>query len=242
MYDAHLVLSRISHHVALVLVLGGVALICNYVFFWEAARLAARDRCVPFLMIAVGLWFAHDATYLLDAGRWFGHYHHWFPRLFWFGLMVTFAFEVTYVVQIWRYGRDELAPRLTRSAYQLYVVGALAFSVVLWAITKQTLADPLFLMTFMLTAVWALVSNIALALRRGDRRGQSTRQWVAYTGMIASYGAVSVAVFGGRFTQAPWILMCLAGVLGGLGMTYWVSRPQRSQSVVPPAQVRSGLR
>jgi len=228
MYDAHLVLARISHHVGLVLALGGLALVCNYVFFWEAARCARRDRCVPFLLLAIGLWFAHDATYLLSAHKWFSTYHHWFPELFTFGLVVTFGFEITYVVQTFRYGRAELTPKLTEAQFRGYVVGALFLAVVFWGITKATLDDPLFLMTFMLTAVWALGSNIALAVRRGPLVGQSVLQWAAFTGMIGSYGLVSIVVFGGDFRKLPWVLLCVTGVLGGIGMTIWLRQASAS--------------
>jgi hypothetical protein len=233
MYDATTILHRISDHVALVLALGGIALVCNYVFFWEAARHSSRNRCVPFLPLAVGLWFAHDATYLIDAHRWFSTYHHWFPELFWFGLMATFGFELVYLSQTWRFGRAELTPRLSERGFRLFFIGAVAIAVVFWAITKSTLDDPLFLMTFMLTAVWALASNAVLAVRRGTREGQSVLQWVAFTGMIASYAAVSIAVFGGQFRHPAWIVLCLVGILGGVGMTWWASITAEPEAAAP---------
>ncbi len=226
MYNAHVVLHRISGHVPIVLAFGGLALICNYVFFYEGVRCARRDRCIPFLPMATTLWFAHDANYLIDSGKWFGTYHNWFPELFTFGLVVTFTFECIYVVQTLRYGREELAPRLSPAQYRLWVIGAVVLGFVLWIITKVALSDPLYLMTFMLTAVWALGSNAALAARRGPQRGQSVRQWIAFTGMIVTYAIASIAVFGGKFDQVAWIVLCVAGVAGGIGMTLWIARAE----------------
>lgn len=127
-------------------------------------------------------------------------------------------------MQTLRYGRDELFPSHSSRDFRLFVLGATMVGVVFWAITKTTLADPLYLMTFMLTAVLALPSNAALAFRRGTRRGQSVLMWAAFTVMIASYGAVSIIVFKGEFRELPWILLCATGVVGGLAMTRWVAR------------------
>ncbi|WP_205698815.1 hypothetical protein [Conexibacter sp. SYSU D00693] len=224
MYDADQVLQRIDDHTVIVLALGGLALVCNYVFFGEAARLARRDRCVPFLLLCCAFWFPHDGNYLLDAQLWFDDYDHWFPKLFWVALVFTFTFECVYLSQTLRYGRREWAPALTQAQFRLWVVATVALGVVLWKVAKDALEDDLYLAAFMVTAVWALLSGYRLALRRGSRRGQSPLQWGAYTGMVSSYGALSIFVFGGSFARWPWVAMCVMAVVGGAGLTWWLAR------------------
>ncbi|NMO91697.1 hypothetical protein [Actinomycetospora sp. TBRC 11914] len=236
MYTVGEILPRISAHPVVVVALGTVALLCNYTFFFEGARCGRRDRCQSFYLLASTLWFAHDLNYLADFPTWFLGLDHWFPKLFWVGLLVTFSFEVVFLYQSFRHGRREAGLAMSRGSWNLYVVGAIVLGLVLWAVAKETLADPLYLMTFMLTAVWALGSGFAMAVRRGDRSGQSVVQWIAFTGMILTYGAVSISVFGGAFQGPRWIALCGAGVLGGLGMAWFVSRLPRSRETSAAVQ------
>jgi hypothetical protein len=223
-YDPQQVLQSIDDNVALVLALGGVALVCNYIFFGAAIRGALRDRCVPFLLIATAFWFPHDANYLLDFELWFDTYDHWFPKLFWVALIFTNAFEIVFIALTLRFGRDELAPQLSQRNFRLYVLGAVALGIVFWKVGKDAFADELYLATFMITVVWGLISGYGLLISRGSRRGQSPLQWAAYAGMAASYGALSIVVFGGAFDDLPWIALCVAGVAGGAGLAWLLSR------------------
>ena len=214
-YDPISVLHRIDHHVALTVVLGGVALVCNFVYFYEAARCAARDRCAPFALWATTLFAAHDGNYLLNAHRWFSTYGHWFPELFCFALVVTFGFEVVFIAQTIRFGRPEIAPRLSQRAFAAVVAGALVAAAVIWAVVKQVIADPLYLTSFTVTIAWCLPSATALLLRRGDGRGQSTRQYVAFTGMASAWFACNMLVFGPAFRALALVLLFILAIVWG---------------------------
>jgi hypothetical protein len=223
-YDPTSVLHRVDQHVALTIVLGGLALACNMVYFYEAARCAARDRCPPFALWATTLFVAHDGNYLLNANKWFNGYGHWFPELFWFALILTLGFEVVFIAQTIRFGRAEIAPRLSERAFVGVVAGALVAAAVIWAVVKQIIADPLFLTSFTVTIAWCLPSATALLLRRGDARGQSTRQYVAFTGMASAWFACNMLVFGPAFRGVALVLLFVVAIVWGAGQAFALHR------------------
>jgi len=137
-YDATAVLAEVSRNAGLIVALGAIALLCNWYYFFECARLARRDRCMPMALWATTVFIGHDGSYLLMFRTWFHVYDHWFPKLFWVGLIVTFSFEVTFFVQTIRYGRAEIAPRLSQPQWIAYCAGALVTGVVFWPWPRPT--------------------------------------------------------------------------------------------------------
>jgi hypothetical protein len=89
------------------------------------------------------------------------------PKLFWVGLIVTFSFEVIFFIQTVRFGRREIAPRLSQRQWIWYCTGALATGVVFWAVTKACLDDPLYLMTFLVTFGMRAPGTIPFMISRG---------------------------------------------------------------------------
>jgi len=206
MYDPIAVLAKVTDQAGLVVALGAVALLCNWYYFFECARLAFRDRCAPMSLWATTVFIGHDGSYLLFYDDWFHGYDHWFPKLFWVGLIVTFSFEVTFFVQTVRFGREELGPRLSQAQWTAYCLGALATGVVFWAVVKDSLDDPLYLMTFLVTYGMCAPATLALTMRRGTRRGIGARQMWAYAGIGVGYLALTSGLLGGPFAEPLWLL------------------------------------
>ena len=226
-----------DHHVALTLLFGGLALCCNFFYFWEAARCAARDRCAPMTVWATAVFLAHDGSYLVNAHRWFSTYDHWFPILFWVALIVTTGFDLVFLAQTARYGRSEIAPRLSQRAYELVLAGAVVAAIAIWTVVKRSLDDPMYLTSFTITIALCLPSATTLLLRRGGGRGQSVRQYVAFTGMASAWFACNMLVFGPAFKGFPYVALFVLIVVWGVGQTSALHRAQGPSSVSSEAAV-----
>lgn len=236
MYQPAEVLRYVSDHAVLVVLLGGITLLCNFVYFGEAARLGFRDRCAPMALWGTAIFLAHDGNYLLDYGKWFNTYDHWFPKLFWVALCVTFTFELVFFSQIVRFGRAEFAPALSQRMWTLYCVGAVAAGVIGWAIVKRVLDDDLYLVSFMVTILLCGPSSMPIMMRRGSRRGFSPLEFGAFTVMALGF-AVTTQLFSASFHNLTWIVLSAAAVGYGLVMIRAVVAlpPYRPAEVSAPA-------
>ncbi|NMO91639.1 hypothetical protein [Actinomycetospora sp. TBRC 11914] len=211
-YDPQQVLAAISRNAVAVLGIGGLSILAMFVFFVEAARMGHRDRAYPMALWMTALWWPHDGSYLLHLGDWFGGpYDHWFTRMFWFAIVVTFAAESVFAWQTVRYGRDELSPGRSQGTHAFRVLAALAAGAVSWALVKGALDDPLYLLSFMATLLWGGPSASAMLGRRPDGRGQSLLEWIAYGVMAALYSITSIFFFGGGFFHSwAYVGICVA--------------------------------
>lgn len=213
-YSPEATLAAITDNWIGVVAIGGVSIVAMWVFFIEAARMSHRDRVAPMALWMTALWWPHDGNYLLDFDLWFGTYDHWFMKLFWFAIIVTFLSETTYVVQTIRYGRDELSPGQSQGVHTLRVLGAVAAGVISWSLLKGALNDPLYLLSFMGTLLWGLPSASALLLRRRSAAGQSLLEWQAFAVMTFCYSAASIFFFGGGFFHSwQYVGICLAACI-----------------------------
>lgn len=245
MYDPHAVLARVSDHAVLIVALGAVALLCNWYYFFECARLARRDRCTPMALWATTVFIGHDGSYLLRFDDWFHDYNHWFPKLFWVGLVVTFSFEVVFFVQTFRFGRKELAPGLGRAQWSAYCLGGLLYGVVSWAIVKHYLDDPLYLVTFLVTYGMCAPATIPFMIRRGARTGVGTRQMWAYLGIGVGYVLLTTGILRGAFTTPLWLVGCLVcAVLAAimLVLVYRLPEPTNTRGSVDQPRVNPALK
>lgn len=159
---------------------------------------------------ATTVFLGHDGSYLLKANDWFNGYEgvpgNWFPPLFWVGLIVTFSFECIFFVQTIRYGRKELAPRLTQQQWTAFCLFAAVTGIVFWAVTKAYLDDELYLMTFLVTFGMCAPATIPLMIRRGARTGVGAVQLWAYALIGVFYIALTVFVLGDPFDEPIWLL------------------------------------
>jgi hypothetical protein len=223
MYDPGAVLQHVSDRPVAVLLFGGIAILANLVFYTETYRLAARDVCLPLTLVAIATFIPHDGNYVLNADKWFNQYDHWFPILFWVALIITSAFAFAFLRQIVLHGRAELSLPIAQSRWTLLCMGALAAGAVFWGVLKANIDDDLYLLTFMFTIPWCAVSGGALLLRRRTSRGQSVRQWTAYTVMAGGFFACS-QFLGEGFHGLGWYSLSAVAILAGVAMVIAVSR------------------
>ena len=222
MYDPHDVLSRISVHPWPIVALCGLALAFNYAWYVEEIRVARRDRCYTMPPAITLVYLAHDGSYLLLLGTWWGQYAHWFTQLFWVALVFTFAGEAVIFAQTLRYGRAELAPKLSQRAFVALMFAGLVVTAVAWAAVKVSLGDELYLLTFMVLIFWAAPFGSALMLRRNSGRGTTIWMWASATLIGVLYGAATVLWFGPAFRSVPWIALWL-GAAGWGGYNTWLA-------------------
>jgi len=235
-YDASEVLRLVDDHVALVLLFGALSFGCLFVYFIETARLGFRHQAAPMTLTAVTAFVAHDGNFVLNAGDWFDGYDHWLLKGFWAALVVTTCIELVFLSTVIRYGREEIAPNLTQPQFTGACLAALVAAISLWAVFKASIDDPLYLTTFMLTIAWCLPSITALYLRRGVRRGMSTRQLVAYVGMTLGYVLLTIVVF--ELRELWWIALCTLTVAWGTIMAVAVSRAPAWEADTAPRRSR----
>lgn len=236
MYDPQLVLDAIDAHKVGIVALAGGALVSNYVWFVAAYQVAKRDRSYSIPLFCTLFWFAHDASYVYRYSDWFNGYGHWFPKLFWVGLVVTTGFEVLFVAQLLRYGRAELAPRLDQRTFTAAVLAAIAISAVLWEVVKGTMADPLYLYSLSFATVAYPPFGMAMVIRRRSRQGQSLLMWLGYLGTAVGWFTASTLWFGPDFRAWRWLALGAISIGWGL-VTAWVVHRAPAPASSPPAPV-----
>jgi len=173
MYDAHEALLAIDQHTATIMACLLITVIGAFFYFVIAMTMAIKQKVyvVPFIGSAVFLW--HDFTFVLMYDQWFHVYNHWWVKMWWFALCGTVGFEVLMIYQVYRYGHKELWPNLSKRAFgALVVLGTLGVGV-MWALVKVSLGDPLFFITFAVTASFSVPFHTAVMSRRQSRSGQS---------------------------------------------------------------------
>ena len=139
----------------------------------ESFRLAIKHRAYSAPLAAVA-WFAmHDFIFVLQFEKWFYEYNHWWCKAWWFALVGTSIIEFALVGMVIKYGREELIPSASQKTFAMLVVAATLGIGILWLLIKSVLVDDLYLVSFPITAFWALPFSTALAVRRQSRRGQS---------------------------------------------------------------------
>jgi hypothetical protein len=232
MYDPHEVLARISDNPWPIVVLCGIALAFNYAWYAEDIRVARRDRCYTMPPAVTLVYLAHDGSYLLLAGRWWGEYQHWFTQLFWVALVFTFAGEVVIFAQTLRYGRAELAPRLTQRGFVAVMLAGLVLTACVWAAVKSALGDDLYLLSFMALIFWAAPFGSALMLRRNRGRGSTRWMWVSATMIGVLYGLATVLYFGPAFHSPAWVLLWLGAAAWG-GYNVWLAHRLVTSAAAP---------
>ena len=89
-YDPTAVLRSLDHH-KIVLVPFALAFLLNYVWFIDAMRVARREQRYSMPMAATFVFMAHDAAYVAHFSTWFGAGGHWFSKLFWVGMVLSFG-------------------------------------------------------------------------------------------------------------------------------------------------------
>jgi hypothetical protein len=222
MYDAHEVLRLVDDRTVLVLLFGGLSFGSLFVYFGETMRLGFADRVAPMTLLATTTFVAHDGNFVLNFDDWFNGYDHWLLKGFWLALVITTGIELVFLWTITRFGREEIAPGLSQQQFTIACGLALVAAVSLWAVFKTSVDDPLYLTSFMLTIAWCLPSATTLYLRRGARRGLSTRQAAGYWFMALGDVLLTIVVF--EFHDFWWIAMCAVILIWGAVMWRLIAR------------------
>jgi hypothetical protein len=215
-YSSSTVLHAVDTHTFGVLLLFGLAWILQFVWWFAALRAARRDRCYPMPVSCLYLWFANDLNFDVRYDTWFHHYDHWFLQWFWVGMIVTAVCELLFLAQVWRLGRRELFGDLPGALSAALLALGAAYMVLIFALVRSVLDDPLFVLTPGITLVAYGPAGTGLLLHRRSRRGQSAAMWWSYVAMVLLYFSTTALYYSGPFRSALWLGVGATSVAWGL--------------------------
>ena len=189
-YDPHVVLQSVDDHLFAVSAFMMICLVSTFTYLISSFRTAKRHRAYPAPLSAVG-WFAiHDAYFVLQWDKWFVEYHHWWLEFWAVSLIFTSGIEFALCWMVFKYGREELMPKLTQAQFGAAIVAALIGIGIVWAMIKPLLNDDLCLIAFAVTAWWPPVWTTLLIVKRQSLRGQTrTMIWCLLSNPIGMFGA-----------------------------------------------------
>jgi hypothetical protein len=214
-YDTQAVLHQVDRHPVLVLSLCALALIGNYIFWIENLRHGLRSKTYSMPVPCILFFLAHDLSFVAGYRTWFHDIHHWFPELWWFGLTVTVLMELAFLTMFLKFGRQELAPRLTPHAFVTATAVGFAFTMVAWLVIKSVMADQLYLVIFGFTVFWCAPWYFALTWRRANPAGQTILGWAGYLMMPVFYWPATM-ILSDTFRSPIWIALGIATLSGGV--------------------------
>jgi len=219
-YDPETVLKSVDTHIVPVMALMTLCLGATFTYLVSAFRTAQAHHAYPAPLAAVGFFAIHDATFVAYWNSWFGTYHHWWLEFWAVALIFTSAIEFALCFQVYRYGRQELMPKLSQHQFGVAIVGALLGITAMWLTVKSILDDPLFLIAFAVTAWMPPVFSTVLLSGRGSMRGQTMlMNWCLLLNPIGMFGAW--AFLDPYFRTTPFILMG-AATIGWAVFNVWV--------------------
>lgn len=223
LYDPVKTLGNVDAYTGHVLTFGGIALICNMIFFTYIARQGFKHKTFIVPYISTLIFIPHDFQYLLMYEKWFVQYDHWFPKLFWVGLIITNLFEAVFLYQTLRWGRKDVMPYASQKTYVLCAFLALAGVSVFWVALKAMLADDLWFYSFGATIWLCIPFAIPSILKRGSSAGHSMGMWLACL-LMGTCWWIAVWPLDPYFRSYTWIMMGLSALIWGLATLYIVRR------------------
>jgi hypothetical protein len=219
-YDPQTVLSAVDHHTVAVMGFMSLCLGATFTYLISAFRTARAHRAYPSPLAAVGFFAIHDATFVAYWNTWFHTYHHWWLECWAVALIFTSAIEFALCYQVYKYGRDELMPRLTQRQFGIGIIGALLGITAMWLTVKGIIDDPLFLIAFAVTAWMPPVFATVLLAGRRSMRGQTMlMNWCLLINPIGMFGAW--AFLDPYFRQVPFVLLGVASI-GWAAVNLWL--------------------
>jgi hypothetical protein len=204
-YDPVAVLAAIDQNRTLIMLCLAGALGFSFVYFIIGIRMAIRQKVYvePFMGASLFLW--HDASFAGQIGHWSATYDsHWWLMLWSYGLMGTVLLELFLLYQFVKYGHKELLPDVSRAAFAaLTIAGTLAVGVLFWLI-KASLNDPLYFITFAITAFWSTPWKVGIMMRRKSNAGQSVAMNLSVFIIFACVSTAFMTVVP-AFTSPPYL-------------------------------------
>jgi len=172
-YDPAGALQAVDDHTAVVLALMTLCLAGTFTYLVSAFRTARAHRAYPAPLLCVAIFAVHDASFVFQWDRWFDKYDHWWLQLWAVALIFTTLIELALVYQVYKYGREELMPRLSQREFGLAVLGATIGLSIAWYTLKDVLDDDTFMLSFAVTAWMPTAGSTLLLASRGSMRGQT---------------------------------------------------------------------
>lgn len=237
MYDAHDLLDTVDAHTVPVLVLFGLAMLCQTIAMISAVRVSAREQVISIPLFCTFFWFAHDVGYVVRFHEWFVVYDHWLLKCFWVGLFSAMLLELVFFAQAIRYGRKEFMPNATQRQFAIVVAGGALAWIVGWEFFKLLADDPLYQAGAALTLFALPIAGTAQMLRRRSVAGQTVAVWGGFTAMVPLWWGVTVYYYGDGFRSWQYISLGAVAFAMFVAVTIYVSRARKAGSV-PPIQVR----
>ena len=190
-YEPLSVLTAIDAHNSSVLACLVFALGFSFVYFGIAVQMARRQRVYVEPFLGAALFFWHDLSFVLNWPEWSSVYGgHWWLKLWTVGLCGTVALEAFLIWQFIQYGHKEILPSVSKTAFAAITVAGVLGTGSMWWLVKASLNDPLYLVTFAITAIWSTPFHTGIMLRRGNTAGQSVAMNLS---VIVIFSAVSTA-------------------------------------------------
>jgi hypothetical protein len=190
-YDPQLALQAIDQNAPLILLCLAGALGFSFVYFIIGIRMAIRQKVYVEPFLGASLFFWHDLSFSMHYDTWMNVYNgHWWLMMWTVGLLGTVALEAFLIYQFIKYGRKEIFPEMSQGQFTAMTLAAVAAIGVLWFFVKASLNDPLYFITFAVTAFWSTPFHTAIMLRRRSSAGQSV--WMNISVMIL-FSCVSAA-------------------------------------------------
>lgn len=238
MYDAQELLATIDEHTLPILVLFGLAMLCQTIAMVSAVRVSAREQVISIPLFCTFFWFAHDVGYVVRFHEWFVTYDHWFLKCFWVGLFSAMLLELVFFAQAIRYGRKEFMPNATERQWALVVAGGALAWIVGWEFFKLLAADPLYQAGAALTLFVLPIAGTAQMLRRRSVAGQTVAVWGGFTAMVPLWWAVTVYYYADGFRSWQYVSLGVVAFVMFAAVTTYVARA-RNAGPVPSIQVPS---
>ncbi len=190
-YDPIMALQAIDQNATLILLCLAGALGFSFVYFIIGIRMAIRQKVYVEPFLGASLFFWHDLSFSLHYQTWMTVYGgHWWLMLWTYGLMGTVALEAFLIYQFIKYGRKEIFPEMSQGQFTAMTLAAVAAVGVLWFFVKASLNDPLYFITFAVTAFWSTPFHTGIMLRRRSSAGQSV--WMNLS-VVILFSCVSAA-------------------------------------------------
>jgi len=223
-YDAQELLATIDADTLPILVLFGLAMVCQTVAMVTAVRISAREQVISIPLFCTFFWFAHDVGYVVRFHEWFVTYDHWFLKCFWVGLFSAMALELVFFAQAIRYGRGEYLPQATPLQFALLVAGGAVAWIVGWEFFRRLVDDPLYQAGAALTLFVLPMAGGAQLLRRRSMVGQSVTVWAAFTAMVPLWWSVTVYYYGDGFRSWQYVTLGVVAFAMFLVVTTFMAR------------------
>jgi hypothetical protein len=240
-YDPVAALAAIDQNWQFILACLAGALGFSFVYFIVGVRMAIRQKVYVEPFLGASLFFWHDLSFVLNKGTWETVYNnHWWLQMWTYGLMGTVALEAFLIYQFIKYGRKEMFPEMSEGAFTAMTLAAVAGVGVLWFFVKSSLNDPLFFITFAVTAFWSTPFHTGIMLRRRSSAGQSV---LMNASVVILFSCLSAALMTAvpAFRSPIYIAVLVTFIAWPLFNIWLIRRLPSSPAYAEPVPIKFGV-